>query len=107
MRNRDYYRYRDSSQFSEERLKMFREHRQKNRVFFGIAMALFGLVFLLREMRILPYFSLEFSWPYILIVIGVLLGIKHNFRNNAWWILMIIGVANITPQFRIMGQPSS
>ena len=38
--------------------------------------------------------------------IGALIGIKHKFRNNAWWILIIIGVVNLTPQFMIMGRPS-
>ena len=107
MRDRNYYnRYRDSSPYSEERLRKFREHRQRNRMFFGIALVLVGGVFLLREFGILPYFMLQFSWPYILIIIGALIGIKHNFRNNAWWILILIGVANLTPQFMIMGRPS-
>lgn len=37
----------------------------------------------------LPYWL--FTWPMILILIGLFSGIKHNFRNNAWWILMLIG----------------
>lgn len=37
----------------------------------------------------LPYWL--FTWPMILILIGIFSGIKHNFRNNAWWILMLIG----------------
>ncbi|RTL58920.1 MAG: hypothetical protein EKK37_11420 [Sphingobacteriales bacterium] len=37
----------------------------------------------------LPYWL--FTWPMILILIGLFSGIKHNFSNNAWWILMLIG----------------
>lgn len=37
----------------------------------------------------LPYWL--FTWPMILILIGLFSGIKHNFRNNAWWILLLIG----------------
>jgi hypothetical protein len=107
MRNRDYYRYRDSGQFSEERLKKFREERQRNRVFFGLGIAVVGLLLLLRSMDILPYFSLTYSWPVVLIVIGLFIGLRRGFRNNAWWILILIGVANLTPQFMIMGKPSS
>lgn len=107
MRDRNYYnKYRDSSPFSEERLRKYREHRQRNRMFFGIALALVGIAFLLRECGILPYFMLRFSWPYIMVIIGIFIGIKNNFRNNAWWILILIGVANLTPQFMIMGRPS-
>jgi len=107
MRGRDYYRYRDSSQFSEERLKKFREERQRNRMFFGIGMALVGLLLLLRSMDLIPRFSIAFSWPVILIVIGIFIGIKRHGRSNAWWILILIGAINLTPQFMIMGKSSA
>ena len=81
-------------------------HRQKNRVFFGIAVAIIGILLMLKTMGLLPCIELEFSWPWILIVIGILIGIKNNFRNNAWWILLVIGTANLIPQFMIMGKPS-
>lgn len=81
------------------------EHRRKNRVYFGIAIAVIGVVLMLRTLGIFN-FDIEFSWPVILIVIGLLSGIKHGFRNHSWWILTLIGVANLTPQFTIMGHPS-
>ena len=61
---------------------------------------------MLTTMHILPCIDLEFSWPAIVIVIGILIGIKSGFRSNAWWIMIIIGIANFTPQFMIMGRPS-
>ncbi len=70
-------------------------------------MAGVGICFFLRALGVFPYFDLEFSWPIILIAIGVLIGLKNNFRNNAWWILILVGVANLTPQFMIMGKPSA
>jgi hypothetical protein len=107
MGERSYYkRYKDSGEYSEERMNKFREHRQKNRMLFGLAIALVGTGLLLRTMGLLPYFSLQFSWPYIVILVGIVSGIKHNFRNNAWWILVLVGIANLIPQFMIMGQPS-
>jgi predicted membrane protein len=107
MRDRDYFRYRDSSQFSEERLKRFREERQRNRMFFGMGIAVVGVLLLLRSMEILPHFSFSYSWPYVLIIIGILMGIKRGGRSSAWWILILIGAANLIPQFTIMGKPSS
>jgi predicted membrane protein len=80
--------------------------REKNRVVFGIGLALVGVVLLLRTMGLLPYFDFDLSWPVILIVIGLLLGIKNNFRRNAWWILIFIGAVNLIPSFMIMGRPS-
>jgi len=107
MRDRDYFRYRDSSQFSEERLKKFREERQRNRMFFGVGIAVVGILLLLRSMDILPYFTFSFSWPIALIIIGIFLALKRGPRSNAWWILILVGAANLTPQFMIMGKPSS
>jgi hypothetical protein len=81
--------------------------RQRNRVFFGIAIAITGLGLMLRTMGVLPYFNLECSWPVILIIVGLLIGIKSGFRNIAWIILILVGIANLTPQFKVMGHPSS
>ncbi len=98
--NRRDFRYRGD-------FRQYQEHRHRNRVFFGIAMAVVGVIFLLRALGLLPYFSIECSWPVILIVIGTFIGIKNNFRRSAWWILILIGIINLTPQFTIMGRPSS
>jgi hypothetical protein len=98
MRNRNFYR---------GDYKQYQENRQKNRVFFGIALALIGIVLMLRTMGVLPYFNFEHSWPVVLMVVGTLIGIKSGFRNNAWWILIVVGIANLTPQFMIMGKPST
>ncbi len=86
--------------------KQYQEQRHRSRVFFGVTIAIIGLILLLTTMHVLPCIDLEFSWPAILIVIGLLIGIKNGFRNNAWWILIVIGIANFTPQFMIMGRPS-
>ena len=86
--------------------KQYRENRHKNRIFFGIAIAVAGLILMLTTMRVLPCIDLENSWPAILIILGLLIGIKNSFRNNAWWILMVIGIAYFTPQFMILGRPS-
>ena len=86
--------------------KNYREHRQRNRVVFGIALAITGILLMLRTLRILPCITLEYSWPAILVILGILIGFKNNFRNNAWWILIIIGGTNMVPDFTIMGHPS-
>ena len=97
MRNRDFYR---------GNYEQHMERKRKSRMFFGLLMAIIGVAYLLRIMGLLPYISMEFSWPIILIIIGVLIGIKHGFRHSSWWILILIGVANLTPQFMFMGHPS-
>lgn len=37
----------------------------------------------------LPYWL--FTWPVLLIVIGIITGIKHNFRNTSWLVMVGIG----------------
>lgn len=107
MRDRSYYnRFRDSDPYSEEKIRKIREHRQRNKMLFGIMVAMVGALLLLRTLDLLPYYSFNEFWPFILIIVGITVGIKHNFRNNSWWVLIIIGVANLVPQFPIMGHPS-
>jgi len=107
MRDHRFNRDRFNRDDFRENFRQYHERRQKNRVFLGITIAIIGLLLMLRTLNILPYFSLDFSWPFILIIIGVLLGIKSGFRNPGSWILIIIGIANITPRFTFMGHPSS
>ncbi len=103
MRERNFY----PGEFGRGRFSRFdSEQRHRNRVFFGIAMAIVGLVLMLTTMRVLPCIDLEMSWPALLILLGLFIGMKNKFRNNAWWILILVGIANFTPQFEIMGRPS-
>ncbi len=51
--------------------------------------------------------NIKTGWPLILLVIGLLIGIKNRFRKNAWWILVLIGGAHMIPRFEINGTPST
>ncbi len=75
------------------------------RFVFGIIVALIGVGLLLKALDIFPFYF-RLSWPVILIAIGMLIGIKNGFRNNAWWILVVIGVAHLIPSFQILGKSS-
>lgn len=39
------------------------------------------------------------SWEFFLIALGVFIGIKHNFKNPAWFILIIIGTFSLSDNF--------
>jgi predicted membrane protein len=106
MQDQEYYKD-NFKGYYKDNFKEWSERRHKNRVFIGIAVAITGIAFLLTSMGLLPCISLDVSWPVILIAIGILIGIKNNFHNNAWWILVVVGIANLTPQFMIMGRPST
>lgn len=73
---------------------------------FGLIVVLIGIILLIRQFHI-PFFDLEDIWPVALIIIGLLVGIKHQFRNNAWWIMIFIGTVYLIPPFHFMGVSSA
>lgn len=82
------------------------DHPQRNRdgkIILGLIIVAIGSLSLLHALNIIPSIqdTIHWGWPLILIAIGLLLGIKNNFRNNAWWILIGLGVVNMIPVFYI------
>ncbi|MEO6520324.1 MAG: DUF5668 domain-containing protein [Mucilaginibacter sp.] len=65
--------------------------RQNNRAFAGLFLVLLGGIYLLRQLDFFFFPSWLFSWPMILIVIGILSGIKHNWRNTGSYVMIAIG----------------
>jgi predicted membrane protein len=83
-------------QWREERRRHFREvwddrpHSGKGHIWTGLFLLLIGGVALLKAM-ILPVPDWMFTWQMFLIVLGLFLGIRSNFRGPAWFILIMIG----------------
>lgn len=106
---RDRFHHRDDfhhrNRFRQRNFQYYQQKRHRSRIFFGITVAIFGILCLFRALGLF-YFDIEDSWQVILIVIGVLIGAKSGFRNHAWWILILIGAANLIPEFPIMGHSS-
>jgi predicted membrane protein len=66
-----------------------RRHRN-NSVLTGLFILAIGVVLLLRQSGFdFPFWL--FTWPVILIGVGILGGIKNNFRPGGWMIVMAIG----------------
>jgi predicted membrane protein len=68
-----------------------REYREpQGRIMGGLIIVAVGGVLLARQLGIeLPYWL--FNWPMLLIVIGIFVGAKHNFRDTKWLIPVVIG----------------
>jgi predicted membrane protein len=75
---------------NDERFKNWAKNQQRGRVFAGFVIIVAAALFFIKE---LGYFipSWVFTWPTLLIVIGLISGVKHNFRHPAWMILVAIG----------------
>jgi Domain of unknown function (DUF5668) len=66
------------------------KRRDEGRIIGGLILVGVGAALLLRNTGFpMPYWL--FSWPVILILVGIYSGIKHNFRNNGWIVMMAIG----------------
>lgn len=72
---------------------------------FGLILLVIGSFILLRRFDLF-HFDFRTMWPWALIIIGVLIGIKHKFRNSAPLILIAIGAAHLIPVFEIFGVSS-
>ncbi|HEY4150003.1 MAG TPA: DUF5668 domain-containing protein [Chitinophagaceae bacterium] len=69
----------------------YNRQRYNGRVWGGLFLLLLGGVYLLKELSF-PYFpDWLFSWPMILILVGVFSGIRHNFRGGGWLVMLLIG----------------
>lgn len=64
--------------------------RGRGHLWAGLFLLAVGGVLLLRAVGVFfPYWL--FTWPVILIVIGLFIGLRHNFRGPAWFILIAVG----------------
>jgi predicted membrane protein len=64
--------------------------KYNDRLLLGALVIGAGVLLLLRNMGFW-FPSFLFSWPMILIGIGLFIGVRDKFNNNSWWILMAIG----------------
>lgn len=88
--------------------KMEGKRKNESRIFAGLILVVVGASLFLRNTGF-PLPEWLFSWPMILILIGIYTAVKHNFRNNSWIILIALGIfflldrfipgINLTPYF--------
>ncbi len=69
----------------------YSKNTESGRIVAGLILLGVGGVLLLRAMQFTLFPGWLFTWPMILILVGVYSGFKHNFRNNTWIILLAIG----------------
>lgn len=68
--------------------------RGHGRILAGLFLLAIGSVLFLKQTGFpMPYWM--FTWPTLLIVAGLFIGLKHGFRGGAWIIMIIIGGINL------------
>ena len=65
--------------------------RKDGRVYGGLFLLALGAIFFLKQADFFFFPNWLFSWPMILIAVGVFTGLKHNFRGSGWLIPIFIG----------------
>lgn len=93
--HREEWRQRREEWRMHHRRRCSHHHREGRRVF-GLIVLLVG-AFLLARLLLPGFVGPHFGWPLILIIIGLLIGVKNRFRKHAWWILILIGGAYLYP----------
>ncbi len=63
---------------------------KSNEKWIGLTLLGVGVLILLRNLD-LPVPSILFSWPMILIAVGLVVAFKENFKGSAWIVLMSLG----------------
>jgi len=68
---------------------------RKNKALAGMILLLVGIVFLVHRLNFILFPYWIFNGWMIMIIVGLYIGLKHNFRNIAWLILVLIGGLNL------------
>jgi predicted membrane protein len=81
-----------------EEKNQWEEYRSNGKIFGGLILIGIGCLFLAREMgAFIPTWL--FSWPVLLITIGLYIGVKHQFQKSSWMILVFIGSVFLVRDF--------
>ncbi|MGC4037450.1 MAG: LiaF-related protein [Chitinophagaceae bacterium] len=86
----------------EELRRRWEESGQNGRIWTGVFLLAIGGAALLRSFGVdMPVWL--FTWQCLLIVLGLFIGVRHNFRGGAWFILMLVGGAFLLNDFYLNG----
>jgi predicted membrane protein len=79
--------------------------RNNGKVFAGLILLAVGSLLLIRQFSYFFFPDWLFSWPVLLIAIGLFNGFKHDFKKPSWFIMVLIGVVflsgRIMPWFNL------
>ncbi len=74
----------------EEMCKQTEQSHRRGKVVGGILVVIAGSLFLAKELGAdIPHWL--FTWKTFLIALGIITGVKHNFKNAWWFFLVAIG----------------
>jgi predicted membrane protein len=96
--------YKNEHMNDDQNIQHYRKFRKGSNILPGLFILAIGGLLLMRQMGFFfPYWF--FTWPMLLIAIGVFVGLRHGFRGGGWVILILIGgiflIDNFNPAFNL------
>ncbi|MBD0287153.1 MAG: hypothetical protein ICV79_17245 [Flavisolibacter sp.] len=67
-----------------------RHHYGSGRIWTGLFILIIGVAALLKSF-LFPVPDWMFTWQMLLIILGFFIGVRHNFRGAAWFVLILLG----------------
>jgi predicted membrane protein len=86
--------------FSQSEQHPFKRQRN-SRVIFGAIIIMIGLLIFFKRLGIL-FFPFH-VWPFVMIAIGLFIGVKSQFRSFGSWVLISLGILFSIPKFFFFG----
>jgi predicted membrane protein len=75
---------------NDDRFNNWAQHQRRGRIITGLFIIAVAGLFFLKEIGVL-FPTWLFTWPVLLISIGIISGIKNQFQNSKWITLVVIG----------------
>ncbi|MEY2829904.1 MAG: hypothetical protein RIQ33_1762 [Bacteroidota bacterium] len=87
--------FNQSNNFNKFNCMPSEAERKRGRIITGIMFVLGGLLYIADQSKLITLPDWVFSWKMLMIAVGLIIGIKHNFRRMGWIILVLIGAWGI------------
>lgn len=88
----------DNQTTPESELQPWEQDQKRGKIVGGFVIVVAGALLLARELGTeIPYWI--FSWKFIIIVVGLVMGIKHGFRRAFWIFPVLVGSAFLFMDF--------
>ena len=75
----------------EEGRRKWERRKTHGRVWMGFMLLLVGALLFLKNANLAFFPAWLFSWPCLLILVGLISGVRHGFRGGFWLIFLLIG----------------
>jgi len=73
--------------------------KRRGRIFGGAALIIAGIILALQELKQITIPDWVFSWQSILVFIGLMIGVKSNFKRASAFILIMIGSVGLVAEY--------